>query len=62
MNPEIVNELKRIKEKEQKADKERNMLCNGYKITNDFTKFRNIHAFGNAIKNGYKNYSVHGKL
>lgn len=45
LNLEIVDELKRIGEKEQKGD------SRGLNKTCDFTKFK-IPAYGNAIKNG----------
>ena len=50
LNPEIINEIKRIEEKEKKAN--RNKMV--YKATNktyDFRKFKTIRAFGSEINN-----------
>ena len=49
MNSVIVDELKGIKEEEQKADT-RTMLYKGYKNTYDFTKFKM--CFWYSIKSG----------
>ena len=50
LNPEIINEIKRIKELEKKVDRNR-MVYEGTNITYDFRKFKTIHAFGNEIRN-----------
>ena len=50
LNPEIINEIKRIEEKEKEAN--RNKMV--YKATNknyDFRKFETIRAFGSEINN-----------
>ena len=50
LNPEIINEIKRIEEEEKKVN--RNKMV--YKVTNktyDFRKFKTIRAFGSEIKN-----------
>ena len=54
LNPEIVNEIKRIEEEKKKVN--RNKMV--YKATNktyDFRKFKTIRAFGNEIKNNVIN-------
>ena len=54
LNPEIINEIKRIEEEEKKVN--RNKMV--YKATNktyDFRKFKTIRAFGNEIKNNVIN-------
>ena len=54
LNPEIVNEIKRIEEEEKKVN--RNKMV--YKATNktyDFRKFKTIRAFGSEIKNNVIN-------
>ena len=54
LNPEIINEIKRIEEEEKKVN--RNIMV--YKATNktcDFRKFKTIRAFGNEIKNNVIN-------
>ena len=54
LNPEIINEIKRIEEEEKKVN--RNKMV--YKATNktyDFRKFQTIRAFGNEIKNNIIN-------
>ena len=50
LNPEIINEIKRIEETEKKVDRNRMV----YKVTNktyDFRNFKTIRAFGNEIRN-----------
>ena len=50
LNPEIINEIKKIEEIEKKVD--RNKVV--YKGTNkayDFRNFKTIHTFGNEIRN-----------
>ena len=54
LNPEIINEIKRIEEEEKKVN--RNKMV--YKVTNktyDFRKFKTIRAFGSEIKNNVIN-------
>ena len=50
-NLEIVNELERIGEMEEKIARNK-MVYKGYKKTYDFTKDKTIHAFGDDIKKG----------
>ena len=50
LNPEIINEIKRIKELEKKVDRNK-MVYKGTNITYDFRKFKTIRAFGNEIRN-----------
>ena len=50
LNPEIINEIKRIKELEKKVDINK-MIYEGTNITYDFRKFKTIRAFGNEIRN-----------
>ena len=50
LSPEIINEIKRIKELEKKVDRNK-MDYEGTNITYDFRKFKTIRAFGNEIKN-----------
>ena len=50
LNPEIINEIKRIKELEKKVDRNK-MVYKGTNITYDFRKFKTIRAFGNEIIN-----------
>ena len=45
-----MDELKRIEEKERKADR-RKTLCKGYRNTHDF-KFKTMHVFHSAINHG----------
>ena len=48
LNPEIINEIKRIEEIEKKVDRNRMV----YKGTNEtFRNFKTIRAFGNEIRN-----------
>ena len=50
LNPEIINEIKRIEEMEKQVD----MTRMGYKGSNktyDFRNFKTIRAFGNEIRN-----------
>ena len=51
LNPEIMNELKSIREQEQKVGRIK-MLQKGYKTMYGFTKLKTIRSFGNAIRNG----------
>ena len=50
LNPEIINEIKRIKELEKKVDRNK-MVYKGTNKTYDFRNFKIIHAFGNEIRN-----------
>ena len=50
LNPEIINEIKRIEEIEKKVDRSR-MVYKGTNKTYDFRNFKTIHAFGNEIRN-----------
>ena len=50
LNPEIINEIKRIEEMEEKVDRNR-MVYKGTNKTYDFRNFKTIHAFGNEIRN-----------
>ena len=57
LNPEIINEIKRIEEKEKKAN--RNKMV--YKSTNktyDFRNFKTMRAFGNEIRNNAINMNM----
>ena len=60
LNPEIVNEIKKIEEEEKKVD--RNKIV--YKATNktyDFRNFKTIRAFGNEIKDNVINGDMANK-
>ena len=50
LNPEIINEIKRIEETEKKADRNK-MFYKGTNKTYDFRNFKTIRAFGNEIRN-----------
>ena len=50
LNPEIINEIKRIEEIEKKVDRNR-MVYKGTNETYDFRNFKTIRAFGNEIRN-----------
>ena len=50
LNPEILNEIKRIEEIEEKVDRSR-MVYKGTNKTYDFRNFKAISAFGNEIRN-----------
>ena len=50
LNPEIINEIKRIEETEKKVDRNR-MVYKGTNKTYDFRNFKTIRAFGNEIRN-----------
>ena len=50
LNPEIINEIKRIEEIEKKVDRNR-MVYKGTNKTYDFRNFKTIHDFGNEIRN-----------
>ena len=50
LNPEIINEIKRIEEIEKKVDRNR-MVYKGTNKIYDFRNFKTIRAFGNEIRN-----------
>ena len=50
LNPEIINEIKRIEGMEKKVDRNR-MVYKGTNKTYDFRNFKTIRAFGNEIRN-----------
>ena len=50
LNPEIINEIKRIEEIAKKVDRNR-MVYKGTNETYDFRNFKTIRAFGNEIRN-----------
>ena len=50
LNPEIINEIKRIEEIEKKVDRNR-MAYKGTNKTYDFRNLKTIRAFGNEIRN-----------
>ena len=50
LNPEIINEIKRIEEIEKKIVRNR-MVYKGTNKTYDFRNFKTIRAFGNEIRN-----------
>ena len=50
LNPEIINEIKRIEEIKKKVDRNR-MAYKGTNKTYDFRNFKTIRAFGNEIRN-----------
>ena len=50
LNPEIVNEIKRIAEIEKNVDRNK-MVYKGTNETYDFRNFKTIRAFGNEIRN-----------
>ena len=50
LNPEIINEIKRLEEIEKKVDRNR-MVYEGTNETYDFRNFKTIRAFGNEIRN-----------
>ena len=50
LNPEIINEIKKIKELEKKVDRTR-MVYKGTNKTYDFRNYKTICAFGNEIRN-----------
>ena len=50
LNPEIINEIKRIEEIEKNVDRNI-MVYKGTNETYDFRNFKTIHAFGNEIRN-----------
>ena len=50
LNPEIINEIKRIEELEKKVDRNK-MVYKGTNKIYDFRNFKTIRAFGNEIRN-----------
>ena len=50
LNPEIINEIKRIEEIEKKLDRNK-MVYKGTNKTYDFRNFRTIRTFANEIRN-----------
>ena len=50
LNPEIINEIKRIEEIEKQIDRNK-MVYKGTNKTYDFRNFKIIRAFGNEIRN-----------
>ena len=50
LNPEIINEIKRIEEIEKNVDRNR-MVYKGTNETYDFRNFKTTRAFGNEIRN-----------
>ena len=50
LNPEIINEIKRIEEIEKKVDRNK-MVYKGNNKTYDFRNFKTIRTFGNEIRN-----------
>ena len=50
LNPEIINEIKRIEEIEKQVDRSK-MVYKGTNKTYDFRSFKTIRAFGNEIRN-----------
>ena len=50
LNPEIINEIKRIEEIEKKVDRNK-MVYKGSNKTYDFRNFKTIRTFGNEIRN-----------
>ena len=50
LNPEIIKEIKRIKEIEKNVDRNK-MVYKGTNKTYDFRSFKTIRTFGNEIRN-----------
>ena len=50
LNPEIINEIKRIEEIEKYVDRDK-MVYKSANKTYDFKNFKTIHTFGNKIRN-----------
>ena len=50
LNPEIINEIKRIEEIEEQVDRHK-MVYKSTNKTYDFRNFKTIRAFGNEIRN-----------
>ena len=54
LNPEIINEIKRIEEEEKKVDRNK-VVYKATKKIYDFRKFKTTRAFGNEIRNNVIN-------
>ena len=54
LNPEIINEIKRIEEEEKKLDRNK-MVYKATKKIFEFRKFKTIRAFGNEIRSNVIN-------
>ena len=54
LNPEIINEIKKIEEEEKKVNRNK-MVFKATNKTYDFRKFKTIQAFGSEIKNNVIN-------
>ena len=50
LNPETINDIKRIEEIEKKVDRNK-MVNKGTNKTYDFRNFKTIRTFGNEIRN-----------
>ena len=50
LNPQIINEIKRIEEIEKNVDRDK-MVYKSANKTYDFRSFKTIHTFGNKIRN-----------
>lgn len=50
-SPEIMNELKKVRERGQKIDRIK-IIYKGCKTTYDFSKFKVIRSFGDVIRKG----------
>ena len=57
LNPEIINEIKKIEEIEKKVDRNK-MVSEGTNKTYDFRKYKTIRAFGNDIRNNVINMNT----
>ena len=57
LNPEIADEIERMKEEERKADRSK-MVHKGSNETYDFRKFKTIRVFGNDVRNNIVNMSM----
>ena len=57
LNPEIADEIERIKEEERKADRSK-MVHKGSTEIYDFRKFKTIRVFGNDVRNNIVNMSM----
>ena len=58
LNPESINEIKRIEEEEEKKVDRNKMAYKATKKTYDFRKFKTIRAFGGEIRNNVINEDV----
>ena len=57
LNPEIINETKRIEEIEKKVDRNK-MVYKGTNKTYDFRNFKTIRTFGNEIRNNVISFDI----